>query len=501
MHRLTIAERLIGVALPPLLALVLAHALGLHGGDPGFALVALLAAMLVVSALVLGTARALSAPLREAADTLDAMAAADRDPAGAAVAPSRCEATRVATAVQRLTELLRERQRRDLVLIEAERRWRNGRRANLVGMTDQVEVATRTGMHPIVQGASLLQDQAANMHAALQAMRAAADATATAAADAHAVNLEAGRLSAQVMSATDAIAAQVSAGATISREAVERAQGSRRTITALANAANHIGEIVDVISAIAEQTNLLALNATIEAARAGEAGRGFAVVAAEVKTLASQTGRSTGEIGAKVAEIQATARQAVAALAEVAEAIERFSGVTAAISAAMVQQRAATEGLSGNVQQSSAAASDVAARMAEIAGMVMQSSASASEVAQVAMSMHHVSETVRHEIPDLVRKSVRADLREYPRYDVHFSAVVEAGDDSRRLLVHDVSEGGARVEMVAGWQVGALVTVSLPGLDPVRATIVRDGRDGLGLSFEPSKLRPDEIRHLLTIAA
>ncbi|WP_275586068.1 methyl-accepting chemotaxis protein, partial [Stenotrophomonas maltophilia] len=69
-----------------------------------------------------------------------------------------------------------------------------------------------------------------------------------------------------------------------------------------------------MISSIAAQTNLLALNATIEAARAGEAGRGFAVVATEVKELASQTARATGEIAAQIGQIQGATGQAVGAI-------------------------------------------------------------------------------------------------------------------------------------------------------------------------------------------
>jgi methyl-accepting chemotaxis protein len=48
-------------------------------------------------------------------------------------------------------------------------------------------------------------------------------------------------------------------------------------VSALAEAARKIGDVIGLIQAIAAQTNLLALNATIEAARAGEAAQGFAV--------------------------------------------------------------------------------------------------------------------------------------------------------------------------------------------------------------------------------
>lgn len=87
-------------------------------------------------------------------------------------------------------------------------------------------------------------------------------------------------------------------------------------IEGLADKAEEIGKVMDVILGISEQTNLLALNAAIEAARAGEAGRGFAVVADEVRALAHRTQASSKEIEGIINSIQDGTKSAVLSMKE-----------------------------------------------------------------------------------------------------------------------------------------------------------------------------------------
>jgi methyl-accepting chemotaxis protein len=99
--------------------------------------------------------------------------------------------------------------------------------------------------------------------------------------------------------------------------------GANQSVQSLANQAEQIGKVINVIREIAEQTNLLALNAAIEAARAGEQGRGFAVVADEVRGLAQKTAGSVEEIRQIVESLQKESRTAAASMRNSGEDVGR----------------------------------------------------------------------------------------------------------------------------------------------------------------------------------
>ncbi|HEX5232385.1 MAG TPA: HAMP domain-containing methyl-accepting chemotaxis protein, partial [Bradyrhizobium sp.] len=153
----------------------------------------------------------------------------------------------------------------------------------------EFETTVRTTLDSLQKSANSMETTAQSMSATADQSNALVGAVA-AAAEETSVNVQTVSAGTeQLSSSISEIGRQVVASAQIARKAVDDAGATDATMQGLADNASRISVVVDLIQTIASQTNLLALNATIEAARAGEAGRGFAVVASEVKNLASQT--------------------------------------------------------------------------------------------------------------------------------------------------------------------------------------------------------------------
>ncbi|AWN37706.1 methyl-accepting chemotaxis protein [Methylobacterium radiodurans] len=273
------------------------------------------------------------------------------------------------------------------------------RRANLL---DELTKAFEGSVSVLTQG---LAGAATEMEATARSMTATADETTqqsvsvAGAAQQTSANVQTVAAASEEMSASVAeIVQQVSQSARIADRAVETAHRTDATVQRLAGSAERISTAVSLISDIASQTNLLALNATIEAARAGEAGRGFAVVAAEVKELAGQTGRATGEIGERIAEIQAATREAVADIQQIGRVIGEMSAYAASIAAAMEEQGAATQEITRNVQQAAQGTEQVTRNIGAVQTGAGQTSAAASQVLSAAQELAGHSEGLTREV-------------------------------------------------------------------------------------------------------
>ncbi|MGB0631012.1 MAG: methyl-accepting chemotaxis protein [Alphaproteobacteria bacterium] len=213
----------------------------------------------------------------------------------------------------------------------------------------------------------------------------------------------AGELSASI----NEIASQVDESSRITGDAVAEAEKTNTEVRGLAEAAQKIGEVVDLINDIASQTNLLALNATIEAARAGEAGKGFAVVATEVKSLADQTARATEEIANQIGEIQSATSSAVDAIGTISGTIDQVSGIASSISAAVTEQGASTSEIAQSVQHAATGTQEVSSHIVSVSDAAAKTGEAASDVLD---SAQHLSEqgSVLRETVDSFLEKVRA---------------------------------------------------------------------------------------------
>jgi methyl-accepting chemotaxis protein len=194
------------------------------------------------------------------------------------------------------------------------------------------------------------------------------------------------------------ISRQVQESSKIAAEAVKQAERTDARINQLSAAAGKIGDVINLITAIAEQTNLLALNATIEAARAGEAGKGFAVVAQEVKALASQTAKATGEIGAQVGGIQSATQDSVTSIKEIGGTVRRISEIAATIAAAVEQQGSATGEIARNVQRAAQGTAQVATNITDVNRGATETGSASAQVLTSAQSLSTESNHLKLEV-------------------------------------------------------------------------------------------------------
>ncbi|SPP92871.1 methyl-accepting chemotaxis protein [Bradyrhizobium vignae] len=202
----------------------------------------------------------------------------------------------------------------------------------------------------------------------------------------------------ELSSSVNEIGRQVQQSARMAGEAVGQARSTTERVSELSKAAARIGDVVELINTIAGQTNLLALNATIEAARAGDAGRGFAVVATEVKALAEQTAKATGEIGQQISGIQAATEESVVAIRDISGTIERLSEISSAIATAVEQQNAATQEISRNAQQAAQGTQQVSGNIGEVQQTATETGSASSQVLAASKSLSRDSNRLKEQV-------------------------------------------------------------------------------------------------------
>jgi len=260
----------------------------------------------------------------------------------------------------------------------------------VLGLVDELNKASQT----LTQGADDTSMKSATVASASEQASANVGAVASAAEE--------------LNTSVDEIGRQIGQSAEIASQAVGQATDANNRVDALSGAAQRISEVVQLIDSIAAQTNLLALNATIEAARAGEAGRGFAVVAAEVKQLADQTAKATGEIAVQIQSVQSVTASTVEAIQAITATIQEMSRISRGIQISVEQQGSATREIATNIHEASAGTREVSQNVSAVASSATATGETARKVQEVAMSLSGHTQNLRTTVAgfiDSVRKT------------------------------------------------------------------------------------------------
>ncbi len=119
------------------------------------------------------------------------------------------------------------------------------------------------------------------------------------------------------------------------QEVVARTEKASEEILQLSEKAQRVSKASEVIDEVSRQIRILALNASIEAARSDTGGGGFSVIATEIRRLADDTRKSTGEIDTLVQDMQEATSSSAMIMEQTVESVK-------VIGLAMSQQSVAT---------------------------------------------------------------------------------------------------------------------------------------------------------------
>ena len=281
------------------------------------------------------------------------------------------------------------------------------RKADMVKHADQFESAVGEIVDTVSSASTELEASAGTLSATAERSQELTTMVASASEEASTNVQSVASATEELSSSVNEISRQVQESARMATDAVGQARATNERVSELTKAAARIGDVVELINTIAEQTNLLALNATIEAARAGEAGRGFAVVASEVKALAEQTSKATGEIGQQITGMQAATQESVGAIKEISGTIERLSEISSTIAAAVEEQGAATQEISRNVQQAAHGTQQVSTNIIDVQRGASETGSASAQVLSAAQSLSGDSNRLKLEVGKFLQ-TVRA---------------------------------------------------------------------------------------------
>ncbi len=352
----------------------------------------------VAAAIAFFFSRSVTRPLSTLVEALNAIASGDLE-ARIDAAKRKDEIGDIGRAVLRIRQnAAEENERRAAEEADAARIQTEQRKEMLANVAGEFETTVGTVVDKVARSATALRESAVKMRGMTDTAGETSTNAATMSEETLAEVETIAAATEELSASIQEISTLIERSSSVAASATKRAETTNETVKSLAEAANRIGEVVTLISEIADQTDLLALNATIEAARAGEAGKGFAVVAAEVKDLASQTGKATGEIKQQIDAIRNATNEAVEAIGDIQKTIDEITQSVSDVAAAVTEQSYATQGIAENTQRAATRTSQVTEDIRNVSSLSNDSNMAAQNFSEEAEDMALVAEQLDKDV-------------------------------------------------------------------------------------------------------
>ena len=388
---------------------------------------------------------------------------------------------------------------KDKLILEAEQasqiEMRRQRQIKLLALTHDFDLAVASHLSSVDQAVGQLHETAGALGARAGSITdrsvEVADLAAAAANSANGVATAVEELAAS----SREIGAVMTKSSEATRAMAGEAEQARKLVDDLSGVAAGMSGVVNLISSIARQTALLALNATIEAARAGEAGRGFAVVANEVKQLAAQTAKATGDIGSQISAMHDAANRTMWLIRGMAGGIDALQLSAGSIAESVHRQGDATEAINRNLREAASSIGAVATKMHSLQADVESNAGASTQVSAAARNVDRRSGELRTEVETFISSTSEAvDWRKSKRYDVDLPLRLRAGSGAPvPVQLQNVSVSGAALVCDQEIELGSecllldLVDAELP------AHVMQRNDAVLGLKFDLSPAQQAQL--------
>jgi methyl-accepting chemotaxis protein len=210
--------------------------------------------------------------------------------------------------------------------------------------------------------------------------------------------------------------AEVGRQATMAKDAttsaVKLAASRQNDVIQLRRLAESISQTTALIDNIAQQTNLLALNASIEAAHAGAQGKGFAVVAQEIKLLANQTAKATGDITSVISGIQQMVEQMTSGIGELSSTMKEIEDISISVAGSVEEQILVTKDITRNMVEVSQSSDQIAASINDVRSIADSCEHKTHDVMTAIMDLEDLTATLEDKLNSFIKN---IDFRKKPK--------------------------------------------------------------------------------------